>query len=190
MTALRTRQTWRVLLAAVLSLGLLAAVFTVVMVNPLSTAPQRADVVVIVSHASDGRHELAVELIADGVAENLVVSNHSGPRDRPGYELCHGRGVPESTQIWCMDPYPVSTAGEAQTFNEIAVEEGWESAIIVTSRTHNYRVHANFSYYTDLDIDVLSIDWLDTSDLGRTLVHEAGGFAKIALTALRDRLGA
>lgn len=68
------------------------------------------------------------------MADNLVVSNPLGIRDPAGYDLCARSLVPEHVETWCMDPVPFTTTGEAQTFELLAQQEGWTTAVVVTNR--------------------------------------------------------
>lgn len=178
----RGRRLARALTVAVV-LVLLAGVGGVLLVlNPPHTEPEPADAVLVIAGASDGRHELAAELIHDGYSDTLVVSNPAGERDRRGYALCQGEGVPNGTETWCMDPEPVTTTGEAQVFNRLARQEGWGSALLVTSPTHHRRVALNFEQCTDLRTLVLHVDEYDRNELARQVVWEIGGFIKFWFT--------
>ena len=93
---------------------------------PPQVEPTKSDAVLVIAGVSDGRHELGAQLIEDGVAENFVVSNSSGPKDEVGYAHCHGNSRPESaTETWCMKSDPVTTTGEALAIDQLAKEEGW-----------------------------------------------------------------
>ncbi|WJZ18397.1 hypothetical protein CGUA_09190 [Corynebacterium guangdongense] len=161
---------------------LAAALFLVVIANPPKTDPQAADVVVVIAGASDGRHDIGANLIHSGVSDSLVVSNPHGPRDRIGYRLCHGEGVPEGTGTWCLNPVPSSTTGEAQTFQTLADEQGWESAVLVTSRLHHRRVALNFNRCTDVAVQVVHVPNLTRDHFARLALWEAGGYLKFFAT--------
>ena len=77
---------------------------------PPQDEPQQADAVLVIAGASDGRHELGAKLIEDGVSENFVVSNSSGPEDKVGYAHCNDDSKPASAaETWCMKSDPVTT---------------------------------------------------------------------------------
>lgn len=178
----RGRRLARALTVAVV-LVLLAGVGGVLLVlNPPATEPEPADAVVVIAGDEDGRHELAAELIHQGFSRNLVVSNPARERDESGYALCQGQGVPEDTQTWCMNPVPRTTTGEAQVFNRLARQEGWESALLVTSPTHHRRVAMNFRQCTDVHVVVLDVAQSHRSVLPRLVLWEIGGFLKFWFT--------
>ncbi len=175
-------QAFKLIARSLTVLLLVIVVIVVSFITFLLTAPKNppeaADVVLVIAGAEDGRHTIAAELVTAGVAENLVVSNPSGPRDRAGHELCHGEGLPPHIRTWCMRPEPVTTTGEAQTFNDLAHHEGWESAVLATGRLHHRRVALNFSQCTDLRLQVVHARELDLDWLAWQILREAGGFAK------------
>lgn len=166
------------LLTASVSAVLVAAAFALWLIYPPKNEPARADVVVVVAGSTDGRHELGALLTRDGVADNLVVSNPAGTRDRVGYRLCHGEGVLESVRTWCLDPVPVTTTGEARSFEELARREGWNTAVVVTNRPHHHRVRLNFERCTSVETTVVSIDYLNWRWVPYQLLREAGGYLK------------
>ena len=117
---------------------------------PPQDEPQQADAVLVIAGASDGRHELGAKLIEDGVSENFVVSNSSGPEDKVGYAHCNDDSKPASAaETWCMKSDPVTTTGEALAIDKLAKQEGWTSVVAVTNRPHNHRVRTNLERCTD-----------------------------------------
>lgn len=183
----RRRRGWASLARAAALLSAAAAlalvVVVVVLLNPPRERPTNADVVVVIAGSSDGRHELAAELVHAGVADNLVVSHPGGRRGDPvGYALCRGEGVPENINIWCMDPQPPTTTGEVQTFERLAREQGWRTAVATTNRPHHYRVRLNFSQCSSVRATVASISELSPRETPYLVAREIGGFAKHFLT--------
>ena len=149
---------------------------------PPQVEPTKSDAVLVIAGASDGRHELGAQLIEDGVAENFVVSNSSGPKDEVGYAHCHGNSRPESaTETWCMKSDLVTTTGEALAIDQLAKEEGWSSVTAVTNRPHNHRVRTNLDRCTDLDYTVVSIDDFNVTSAPARIAREIGGYIKFWL---------
>lgn len=177
----RRRRILRAVALVAIALALILAVISVVLLNPPKYRPADADVVVVIAGATDGRHDLGRTLIQDGVADNLVVSNPRGERDEAGDDLCNGKGLPSDTNIWCMKPDPTTTTGEAQTFEEIADQEGWDTAVAVTNRPHHYRVRMNFEQCTDVDTTVASIDYVAQGRAPYHIAREIGGYIKHAV---------
>lgn len=174
-----------VILLVSLSMVLIMAfsVFAFWSVYPPNERSETADVVVVIAGASDGRHELAAEITEYYGIENFVVSNPSGARDEVGYSHCKGEDRPEGAATWCMDPYPVITSGEARTFHELAREQNWDSAIMVTSRPHSRRVKYFFEECTDLsEVKVANVRSINENTIIYQLFHEMAGFIKYWIT--------
>lgn len=68
------------------------------------------------------------------------------------------------------------------SFETLAKEQGWESAIIVTNRPHSRRVTRIFTDCTDMHIHVKAIHTINMRHLPYHVAREAGGFAKYFLT--------
>lgn len=150
---------------------------------PPQDDPREVHAVLVIAGASDGRHELGAQLIEDGVAENFVVSNSAGARDKVGYSHCNGDARPESAaETWCMKPDPVTTTGEAMAIEKLAEQEGWTSVVAVTDRPHNHRVRTNLERCTDLEYTVISIDGFNITRLPARMVREIGGYIKFLVT--------
>lgn len=164
--------------AALIALTLAAVIFTAWIVFPPNESSEKADVVMVIAGASDGRHELGADIVKDLGIKNFVVSNPAGSKDKKGYSHCRGEDKPDGVNAWCLDPYPVTTAGEAMTFDKLARQEGWNSVILVTNRPHSRRVNYFFNSCTDLDVNVANVRELNPRALRRQVMHEAGGFMK------------
>ncbi|HZK32468.1 MAG TPA: ElyC/SanA/YdcF family protein [Corynebacterium sp.] len=179
---MRRRRYGRVALALFL---LLAGVAGVVgfFLFPSRSQPDPADVVVVLAGADDGRHALARQLVEEGMAENLVVSNPDGTRDKAGSSLCRGELRPVGVPTWCLDPVPVTTTGETQTFDHLAGQEGWQTAVVVTNRPHTHRVRMNFSQCTEVEATVVSIDHVVWEYVWLHVLREIGGFVKHWVTS-------
>ena len=150
---------------------------------PPQDEPRQADAVLVIAGASDGRHELGAQLIEDGVSENFVVSNSSGPEDKVGYAHCNGDSKPASaTETWCMKSDPVTTTGEALAIDKLAKLEGWTSVTAVTNRPHNRRVRTNLERCTDLEYSVVSIDEVDVTRAPIRIAREIAGYVKFWVT--------
>lgn len=142
-----------------------------------------SDAVLVIAGASDGRHELGAQLIEEGVSENFVVSNNSGPRDKVGYAHCAGESRPKSAvNVWCMESKPVTTTGEALAIDKLADQEDWTSVTAVTDRPHNHRVRTNLNRCTDLKSTVVSIDEFKVVQAPARIAREIGGYIKFWVT--------
>lgn len=155
------------------------ALFPVWLLNPPDADLRRSDAVLVIAGSWDGRHQLGAQLVEEGLADNYVVSNPEGSDDTVGYAHCHGEDRPDAPgRIWCMHPEPETTTGEAQTFAELAGEQGWTSVIAVTNPTHTRRVQLMLDRCTDLDATVTHIDMVDRDIVATLVGREIGGFLK------------
>lgn len=173
----------RRVLPLLITLALLCGLVLAWFIYPAKAEPKKVDVVLVLAGSSDGRHEYGAELVEEGYASNYVVSNPSGSKDKVGYAHCAGKLRPKNAESFCMDPYPVITSGEARTFNELAKKEGWESVLVVTSRTHTQRVRTMFDQCYTGDSTVLNVNSLGRTGLHNAVLHEIGGFIKFWITA-------
>lgn len=178
----RRRRWWTAVGAAALVAVLVFLAAAVWFLFPPRATAGNADAVFVLAGATDGRHDLGAELIESDVADHLVVSNPSGPRDEAGYSLCAGANQPIGTETWCLDPEPTTTTGEAQTFDRLAENEGWDTAVVVTNRPHTRRVRVNLDECTEVETTVMSIDGVDWSRAPYHVAREIGGFLKYWIT--------
>ena len=138
-----------------------------------------SDAVIVLAGASDGRHQLAARLIEEGFSQNFVVSNPDGEIEKVGYSFCQGNSQPKNAEeVFCMQPKPGTTTGEALTMEKLAEEEGWASVTVVTNRPHARRVRTNFEQCTDLDTTVVSVDDLDIARVPIHIAREIAGYIK------------
>jgi uncharacterized SAM-binding protein YcdF (DUF218 family) len=119
-----------------LGLALLVVAVTAVSVwlfgFPHTDPPARADAIVVLSGSNGDRLPAARQLMREGVAPLLVVSD--GEETVP--RLC-GRRLPYP--VLCVRPDPFSTRGEAEEIARLADLRGWRSVDVVTSRYHVFR---------------------------------------------------
>ncbi|WP_333619440.1 YdcF family protein [Dietzia sp.] len=150
--------------------------------------PTPSDVIVLLAGADDGRHALARELFASGIAPRLFVSNPLGAEEPKATALCR---LPNAT---CFEPVPHTTAGEAEYIRGAAEEAesrgvGWTRISVVTNRPHAARAGAYFRRClagagrggADVEVRVVAIDSVDVPRLPIHVAREAAGFAKAAV---------
>lgn len=170
---------------SIITLIVLAAVaITLVwLLYPPRPTVDTADAVLVIAGASDGRHEKGTQLIREGVSDHYVVSNPGGAGDEVGYAHCHGEDRPASAEaIWCMNPVPSSTAGEALTVSSLAESEGWSSLVAVTGRTHARRVQTMLNRCTNLDAVVVPMEIRYGELIPSQIAREIGGYLKFWVT--------
>lgn len=115
-----------------LLLAVLAATVTLwpVYVSPRTDEPVRADAILILGGAHDGREQLGLRLAAEGYAPRVLVSD---PYERSPMinRICHGG---YSFEVICFDPSPRTTLGEGRELARLGA--GWTRVIVVTFTPH------------------------------------------------------
>lgn len=173
---------WSSLIAVAALLVVASVAVTAWFIYPPESEARPADVVLVLAGASDGRHEKGAELVEEGVADTLVISNWKGTGDEVGWAHCRGGDRPDNATAQCMDPSPVSTTGEAMTFDELAAQENWESAVVVTNRPHTRRVRTTFAQCTDVAVQVVNHNWMSKTRIPAHVAREIGGYLKFWVT--------
>ncbi|MGK8502246.1 YdcF family protein [Nocardia asiatica] len=127
------RHRWAV---AALGAGLAVVVATIalwpVYVRPQAEPPARADAVLVLGGAHDGREQLGLRLAREGYAPRVVFSNpyeNSPMLNR----ICHGG---YSFEVLCFDPSPRTTRGEGRELARLARAHNWHRVIVVTFTPH------------------------------------------------------
>lgn len=91
------------------------------------------DVIVVLAGAEKIRLDAGWKLWREGRAPTLVLSSVPSSVHAPRTTvLC--RDPPLG--VVCLLPAPISTRGEAGVLGRLAREQGWASALVVTSTTH------------------------------------------------------
>lgn len=163
---------------------------TVNIVNPPQGESQtRSDAVVSLA-PQQNRLPLAEQLIADGVADTLVISyfdhdpmNNSAAASAdvaPLSTYCE----PEANEgVLCFTPKENATIGEAQALADIAKEHSWDSLTVVTDGFHAFRTRFIFDQCLGdhLEVNVVYADKdLSASEWAWHVVYENAAFLKAA----------
>ncbi|WP_067671360.1 YdcF family protein [Nocardia miyunensis] len=125
------RARWVVLVVIVLLAGTVAALWPVY-VRPQVDSPARADAILVLGGAHDGREELGLRLAREGYAPRVLFSDpyeHSPLMNR----ICHGG---YRVEVDCFDPDPRTTLGEGRALAERARAGHWRRVIVVTFTPH------------------------------------------------------
>lgn len=155
-----------VLIAGVIAINLRLFVF------PASSTPAHADAVVVLAGGDGERLAKGLELIDDGVSENLVLS--TGPN-----RIC---ARPQDFEAYCFLPDPDDTRGEAEAIGRIAAHEGWRHLVLVTSDYHATRARILLERCFSGTVDVTSADsGKGPLSLLAAIGHEWGGLVDTAL---------
>lgn len=148
------------------------------LLQPRADEPARADAVVMLAGADDGRHLYARDLVDAGYADELLVSNPGGNSERIARRLCTGIARPADAEVACFAPEPRTTWGEAQAVAAIARARGWERILVVTNRPHTLRAGLWMRGATGLDVRMTPIERVDWPMLPVHAVWELAGFVK------------
>jgi uncharacterized SAM-binding protein YcdF (DUF218 family) len=152
--AARVRRARRLLLA--LALATVLAASAVLFVWPREDEAGPADAVVVLSGAREPRLAKGLELMREGVAPTLVISDGRAPGWAEGNRLCDGGGA--EFRVVCFRPAPYSTEGEAEGVARLARDERWRSLVVVTSRYHVTRSRMLFRRCTDAAVRGVAAD--------------------------------
>ncbi len=124
------RHTRRAVTLAALLLVVLTLLSARLFVWPAVGAPQPADAVVMFAGGRGERLAVAEQLVAAGLAPNLVIPNGTAPEWPAGNRACAEK---RPYEVHCPRPDPDTTRGEARLIASLAEEKGWTRVIAVTS---------------------------------------------------------
>ncbi len=127
----RLRLVSGVALVAVLTFTVGARLF----VFPITDEPGTADAVVVLDGGGE-RHWYGVDLVVDGVADEIVhMSGWSPVRRAHTVGPCRNRPAryDDAVAITCVVPEPETTRGELAHVVDLADERGWDEIVVVTS---------------------------------------------------------
>jgi uncharacterized SAM-binding protein YcdF (DUF218 family) len=146
----------RIALAIVLVLlaALLAATARWILWPPADAPPAHADAVVVLGGGGSERLSKGVELMEEGIAPVLVISDAENSGTERARELC-ADGDPDF-EVVCVSPDPARTQGEARVTARLAEERGWKSIVVVTSDYHATRAGWLFGRCFGYDVPVVS----------------------------------
>ncbi|KAB1641678.1 YdcF family protein [Gulosibacter chungangensis] len=130
--------------------SILAAMFVVqlfIVFLPKTDAQKPVDVVVVLAPQTYRLHA-GVDLIDAGYSDRLAIS--APLIEYPGWLCAQDASVEieRPVTIVCFEPVPSTTQGEALSFAEVAEAHGWESAAVVTDRSHLNRTRMYFETCT------------------------------------------
>ncbi|WP_367271503.1 YdcF family protein [uncultured Corynebacterium sp.] len=119
-------------------------------------------------------------MVDSGVSERLYVSHPSDDRISLNGRLCDGDGAGEDVgaQVFCFQPEPVNTVGEASGVADLAERHDVASAVVVTNRFHARRAHMVFDRCTDLEVVVVHVPDLGGIRTVQRIVYEFGALLK------------
>jgi uncharacterized SAM-binding protein YcdF (DUF218 family) len=108
-------------------------------VDPL----RRADAVIVLGGEHDGREAYGLQLVKEGYAPVLVLSDPYASSDPVMTRMCDS--THSGVEVVCRAPNPPTTRGEAILAHELAVERNWRTVIVVSWRYHLPRARLIFA---------------------------------------------
>ena len=102
---------------------------------------QRADAIIVLGGAHDGREDYGLRLAREGWASTVVISNPYGPDDPVMRRVCHDTS---DIEVICRRPEPSTTRGEALFTRQLADARSWSKVIVVSWRYHLPRARLVF----------------------------------------------
>lgn len=171
---------WLLIVLGVLVVAWVAATARLVFF-PTEDAVGKADAIVVLAGSKHERLDRGLELVRDGVAPVLVISDGFDPRQPRANELCRDGG--DGFSVACFTPDPDSTRGEARKVAELARKHRWERVLLVTSGFHVTRARMLFDRCTDADVDAVGVDYPWTSAPAAVV----GEWVKLALSETVSR---
>ena len=151
---------WILIALSVLLAAWVVATFRLVFF-PVEDAVGKADAVVVLAGSKHERLDRGLELVRDGVAPVLVISDGFDPQRPRENRLCQEGG--EGFSVACFTPDPDNTRGEARKVAELARKHRWQRVLLVTSGFHVTRARRLFDRCTDADVDAVGVDYPWTS---------------------------
>ncbi len=170
--SIRARSAWAVL--GVVVVALVAGLWPVY-VRPQVDLPEKADAILVLGGAHDGREKLGLRLAGEGYAPLVLFSD---PYENSALvnRICHSR---YSFQVVCFDPSPRTTRGEGRELAELAASAGWRRVIVITFTPHISR--ARYILGKCWDGEVLMMDPQLRLSLARwayDYVYQSVGYVK------------
>ncbi len=118
---------WLVALAAVSAAVVAATAFLV----PHDDVPGQPDAVVVLGGGSPARAELGIRLADEHDAELVLFSTAGRHAEAAGYRC--------GLDARCLEPDPLSTAGEAREVRDLVSTTGWDELVVITTDFHTSR---------------------------------------------------
>lgn len=163
---------------------------TVNIVSPSSDELQTSSDAVVSLAPQQNRLPLAKQLIADGVADTLVISYfahdpmnnvaETAGETQPLSSYCE---LERADGVLCFTPEEDATIGEAHALEDIASKHSWNSLTVVTDSFHSFRTRFILKQCLSDEIDVNVVfaePDLSTSQWVWHIVYENAAFLKAA----------
>jgi uncharacterized SAM-binding protein YcdF (DUF218 family) len=148
-----------------------------VLAHPRVDTPARVDAILVLGPPNvDGRSAEGLELAEQGFAPTVVISIVSELQRR--LKPSCANNIPGITVI-CFLPDPATTRGEGHEIQRLAVEHGWKSIMVITSRYHVARARMILDRCVDARILVVAAPGRPSiSEYAYQYLYQSAGFVK------------
>lgn len=178
------RRGLRIVVAAGVATVAVALLGLPLYVAPAHDQPRPVDAVYVIGPPSDARIALAEDMIADGLANTLVVSLIDAPVERAAMPAAAAAcdGEARDYPVHCSEPDPFTTRGEARWLRELVDRHGWESVAVVTATPHLTRARVIMERCWDGDISyVKAREPLSPALWAYQYLYQSAAFGKVAV---------
>ncbi len=162
---------------------LVALVGVPLYVLPARDEPRAVDAVYVIGPPTDPRMELAESMVDDGLTDTVVVSLGEWAEERDKWpEASAVCDEPQDFTVYCSQPDPFTTRGEARWLRELVDAEGWESVAVITTTPHLTRTRVIMERCWDGDIAYVSSgEHLDPWYWAYHYAYQSAAFVKVWL---------
>jgi uncharacterized SAM-binding protein YcdF (DUF218 family) len=163
--------------ALVLAVVVFVAALWPTYVLPRVDAPARADAILVLGGAHDGREELGLRLAREGYAPRVLFSDPYQVSPLIN-RICHGG---YSFEVDCFNPDPPTTRGEGRELAARARAGSWRRVLVITFTPHVSR--ARYILGKCWGGSILMLDARPHISLGRwayNYIYQSAGYIKAA----------
>lgn len=140
---------------------------------PRSDAGGKTDVLLVLGPSTPARLSVAEDLMSRAEADVMVVSAHPSDTLWEVPKPCRG-GMPYP--VYCFDPSPATTQGEARSVAQLMREHGWSSVRALTYTPHVERARILLERCIAGEVKMQEVR--QPYDRWYQLAYQGGGYAK------------
>lgn len=177
--ALRRLRRTAIAVGAVIAVAVAAGI-PVYVLPAVDPVPEHVDAVYVLGPPTRARTDLGRRLVAEGVADTLLISVWPSDLDAPPGEkdvvACDEPGM----RVICFSADPRTTQGEARDLAEYARSNGWDSVAVITQTPHITRARVLLERCWSGELSMLSSGEPHTlGEWAYEYVYQTGAFAKV-----------
>jgi uncharacterized SAM-binding protein YcdF (DUF218 family) len=147
--------------------------------HPTINRVTHADAVVVLGPPDNYRLSAAERLVAEGVADQLLISVPATGFGR-AVQLC--AHPPAGVRATCFKPDPGTTRGEAEATRRMAHTQGWTTVVVVTSKFHVSRARMIFDRCLDGTVETVSAHQsISPAQWAYQYVYQSAGYVRAFL---------